>query len=56
MVLNSLQPLPSNLCPWTTLVLGEVRLPVWNGLGGTIQTVQQFRFVEVRIGIVGVRL
>ena len=56
MVRPDCKPLPSDVGPGAALVVGEVGLPVWDRLSSAIQLRQQFGFVEVGIGIVGVRL
>ena len=42
--------------PRAALVVGEVGLPVGASFCGTIETMQKFGFVEVGVGVVGVRL
>ena len=51
-----LQPLASHIGPGTALIVDEVRLPVRDRFGGAIQSRQQLGFVEVGVGVVGVRL
>ena len=50
------QSLPRDIRPRATLIVREVSLPVRTSLFVAIQAMQQLGFVEVGVGVVGVRV